>query len=214
MQWVDQPHGIPREDTTTSRTVRHLSSSPCIRTRRGELFSMASPEPSQADPPVSVGLAAALASSAFVVPLALSASSTPSPNDPRIFSWYRLLKKPGFKPPDWVIPVAWFGIEGSLAVAAYRLLRSPATPARRNALALGSWNIFMIGAWSRLFFKRHDLALSTVAAASMVATGVEFARQAKRADPVAARAAVPLIVWVSFATALTATIWALNRRRN
>jgi benzodiazapine receptor len=174
---------------------------------------MESQEQPHADSPTSVGVAAALAASAFVVPFALSASSTPSPNHPRVFSWYLLLKKPWFKPPDWVIPVAWFGIEGSLAAAAYRLIRAPSTPARRKALALWSWNVFMIGAWSRLFFKRRDLALSTIAAASMVATGVEFARQAKRADPVAARAAVPLIVWVSFATALTATIWALNRRR-
>ena len=174
---------------------------------------MGSPEPTRADTPISAGVAAVLASSAFVVPFALSASSTPSPNHPRIESWYSLLKKPWFKPPDWVIPVAWFGIEGSLATAAYRLLRSTPTPARRNALALWSWNVFMIGAWSRLFFKRRNLALSTVAAATMVATGAEFTRQAKRANPAAARAGVPLIVWVSFATALTATIWALNRRR-
>jgi translocator protein len=163
--------------------------------------------------PVSAGVAAALASSAFMVPFVLSASSMPSPNHPRILTWYLWLKKPWFKPPDWVIPMAWFGIEGSLAVAAYRMLRTPASPARRNALALWSWNVFMIGAWSRLFFKRRDLALSTVAAASMVATGMEFSRQAKSVDPIAAKAGVPLIAWVSFATALTATIWALNRRR-
>ena len=170
-------------------------------------------KPAAADGQLSVGAAVIFASTAFAVPLALSASSTPSPNHPRVFTWYLALKKPWFKPPDWVIPLAWFGIETSLATAGYRLLRSTPTPARRNALRLLSWNVFMIGAWSRLFFKRRDLALSTVAAATMIASGVEFSRQAKPADPVAARAGVPFTVWVGFATVLTATIWALNRRR-
>jgi benzodiazapine receptor len=71
----------------------------------------------------------------------------------------------------------------------------------------------MIGGWSRLFFKRRNLALSTLASATMIGTGVEFVRQAKRVDPVASRAAVPFVAWVSFATVLAAAIWDLNRRR-
>jgi benzodiazapine receptor len=47
----------------------------------------------------------------------------------------------------------------------------------------------------------------------MIGTGVEFVRQAKRVDPVASRAAVPFVAWVSFATVLAAAIWDLNRRR-
>lgn len=162
---------------------------------------------------VSPGRAALLASSAFLVPVVLSASSAPSPNHPRIFFWYETLRKPWFKPPDWVIPVAWTGIEGSLAVAAYRLLRAPRSAARRSALALLSWNLLMIGSWSRLFFKRRNLALSTVAAATMIGTGIELARRSRRVDPGASRATLPFVAWVSFATVLTAAIWHLNRRR-
>lgn len=96
-------------------------------------------------------LAATLASGAFIVPLALSASSSPSPTHPGILLWYRLLRKPSFKPPDWAIPIAWIGIESALATAAYRLLRTPPSAPRGRALLLLSWNTFMIGAWSRLF---------------------------------------------------------------
>ncbi len=182
--------------------------------RRGESSNMESSGSKHGSAiPVPAGVSAVLASGAFLVPLALSASSTPSPNHPRILAWYSSLRKPWFKPPDWVIPVAWFGIEGSLATAGYRLLRSPDSAARRNALGWLSWNVFMIGAWSRLFFKRRNLALSTAAAATMIATGIEFSREATRADPVAARAGLPLVAWVSFATLLTAAIWQLNRRR-
>jgi translocator protein len=157
--------------------------------------------------------AAAFASSAFIVPLALSASSSPSPNHPRTMAWYLSLRKPWFKPPDWMIPVAWFGIEGALATGAYRLLRASPSAARRRALSLLSFNVFMIGGWSRLFFKNRQLSVSTLAAAGMIVTGAEFVRQSRTVDRVAARAGIPFVAWVSFATVLSASIWALNRRR-
>jgi tryptophan-rich sensory protein len=157
--------------------------------------------------------AAAIASSALVVPLALSASSSPSPDHPRIFAWYRSLRQPSFKPQDWVIPVAWLGIETGLAAAGYRLLRAPPSGSQRRALGWLAWNVTMIGGWSRFFFKRRNLEVSTVAAATMIASGAAYINEARRVDPVAARAGVPFLAWVSFATVLTATIWSLNRRR-
>jgi translocator protein len=158
-------------------------------------------------------MAAAIVSCAFVVPLALSFSSTPSPNHPRTFFWYRSLRQPSFKPPDRLFPLAWTGIEAGLAAAAYRLLGAPPSSARTRALALWGWNVLMIGGWSRLFFKRRQLAVSAVAAASMVATSVAFVKEAKQVDLTASRAGVPLVGWVAFATALTAAIWQLNKRR-
>jgi len=163
---------------------------------------------------VSAPTAAAIASCAFALPLALSISSTPSPNHPRTMLWYLSLRKPSFKPPDWVIPLAWGCIEAALAVAAYRLLRSAPSAARSRALALWGWNVSMIGGWNRYFFKRHDLRLSTVAAAGLVATSAAFVNEAKRVDKTASRAGLPLVGWVAFATVLTATIWHLNSRRS
>jgi tryptophan-rich sensory protein len=164
-------------------------------------------------PTLSAPAAAAIASCAFTVPLAMSASSSPSPNHPRTMAWYESLREPGFKPPDWVFPVAWAAIEGGLATAAYRLLRSAPSAQRAKALALLGWNVFMIGGWSRLFFKRRNLAVSTVAAATMVVSGAAFVHAAKPVDRTASRAGLPLVGWLAFATVLTATIWSLNSRR-
>jgi tryptophan-rich sensory protein len=147
-----------------------------------------------------------------VVPLALSLSSSPSPSHAGTFIWYRLLRKPAFKPPDWTIPVAWTAIETALACSAYRLLRAPSSAARTRALGWWSWNVFMIGGWSRLFFKGHNLPLSTGAAASMVMSSAVFVREAKRVESPAAVAGIPLVAWVTFATVLTASIWAKNQR--
>jgi tryptophan-rich sensory protein len=164
-------------------------------------------------PTLSAPAAAAIAACAFAVPLALSSSSSPSPNHPRTMAWYSSLRKPGFKPPDWAIPVAWAGIEGALATAAYRLLRAAPSAQRARALALLGWNVFMIGGWSRLFFKHRSLGASTVAAATMVASSAAFVQAARPVDRTAARAGLPLVGWVAFATVLTATIWGLNSRR-
>ena len=162
---------------------------------------------------VSKPVAAAIASCAFIVPLGLSLSSTPTPNHPRTFLWYLSLREPAFKPPDWLFPVSWTAIETGLAVAAYRLVRARPSAARTKSLALWGWNVFMIGGWSRLFFKRHQLAVSTVAAASLVATSVAFVKESKKVDRIASRAGIPLVGWVAFATVLTATIWHLNKRK-
>jgi benzodiazapine receptor len=169
--------------------------------------------PPVARPPVATPLAAAIASCAFTVPLALSLSSAPSPNHPRTMLWYLSLREPAFKPPDWLFPVAWTGIEAALAVAAYRLLRATPSAARTKALALWGVNILTIGGWSRLFFKRHQLGVSTAVAAALAVSSVAFVTEARQVDRKASLAGLPLVGWVAFATVLTGTIWRLNSRR-
>ena len=157
------------------------------------------------------GLSLVLSSAAFVLPLLLSRSTSPSPDHPRVFLWYRLLRQPKFKPPDIAIPLAWMAIESALAVASYRLLRRPASPARNRSLAWLAGNVVGIGAWSRLFFGSRNLPASTLGAAALVATGTAYVVEAKKADRTAAVAGVPFVAWVAFATVLTAAIWRKNR---
>ena len=161
---------------------------------------------------VSSPVAAVLAASAFVIPLVLGASTSPSPKHPRVLIWYRSLKKPWFQPADIVIPVAWTAIEAGLASSAYRLLRASPSEARTRSLSIWAWNVAMIGAWSRLFFGGRNLPASTVAAVGMVATGAAFVQQARQVDVAASRAGIPFVAWVGFATVLTAALWRLNRR--
>jgi translocator protein len=175
------------------------------------MYATAAGQPARANSAtLAVATAAAIASCAFAVPLMLSVSSSPSPNHPRIFLRYKLLREPRFKPPDVLFPVAWTAIECCLSVSGYRLLRAAASRPRKNALAWWSWNLFMIGGWSRFFFKRRNLALSTVAAAGLVATSAAFVHEANKVDRTAAGLGLPLLGWATFATVLTATIWRLN----
>lgn len=160
---------------------------------------------------VKPGLAALLASSAFAVPLALGASTSPTLDHPRTFFWYRRLKKPDYKPPDVAIPIAWTAIETALAFGGYRLLRRSSSTARNRSLGWLALNIFAIGGWSRLFFGERNLPASTVAAAAMIGTGAAYVAAARKVDRKAALAGVPFVAWVAFATVLTGAIWRRNR---
>lgn len=161
--------------------------------------------------PLPAPLAAVVAMGAYAVPYALSRSTSPSPDHPRIFLWYRLLRKPAIQPPDVAIPLTWIGIETGLAYAAYRLLRARSSPARNRALALLAGNVVGIGGWSRLFFGRRNLPVSTGAAAVLLATGATYVHAARKVDTPAAGASAPLVAWVAFATVLTAALWRRNR---
>lgn len=184
------------------------------QTHQGWRPAARSPDPGRIGtiPALRPAPAALVASTAFWLPLALSVGANPAPTHPQTLAWYANLKKPGFKPPDAAIPMAWLALETGLAWGAYRLLRHPASPPRTRALLAWAVNVAMIGGWSRLFFRHKNLPVSTVAAAAMVATGAAYVAQARRVDPPAARAGVPYVGWVAFATVLTATIWAMNRR--
>ena len=172
------------------------------------------PNPNGAELPntgLSRTAAAALSSAVYVVPLALSWSSSPAPQHPQPLIWYSLLSKPGFKPPDWVIPVAWGLIETGMASASYRLLRYPDSPPRNRALGWLALNTVSIGAWSQLFFGGRNLPASTLAAAAMVGTGAAYVYQARKVDKPAAMAGLPFVGWVAFATLLTAALWRRNQ---
>ena len=156
-------------------------------------------------------LALALASAAWLVPLLLSRSTSPSPDHPRVLLWYKTLRQPPWKPPDVAVPLAWLGIETCLAAAAYRLLRRPGSPARNAGLGWLAASVAGIGGWSRLFFGQRNLPVSTVAAAGLLGTSAAYVATVRKEDPAAAAAGLPLVAWVAFATVLTAAIWRRNR---
>lgn len=161
--------------------------------------------------PISGATAAGIAAVACVVPYVMGRSTSPTPDHPKILFWYKTLSQPKFKPPDIAIPVGWSLIESCLAWAAYRLLRTKASANRNMSLAWLAANVVAIGGWSRLFFGRRNLPASTIAAAAMVGTGAAYVSTACSTDKVAAAAGVPFVVWVGFATVLTAAIWRRNR---
>lgn len=154
--------------------------------------------------------AAGLALGAVTVALLVGKRASPSPDHPRTRRWYRALEKPGFTPPTLVYPIAWTGIQASLAYGGYRLLRADPSPRRTTALVLWTTNQIGIAGWSEVFFGRRSPGWGTLASTALGTSAIAYVSAASRTDKLAARLGSPLVVWVTFATLLSEEIWRRN----
>lgn len=126
--------------------------------------------------------------------------------------WYPTLVRPSFAPPSWVFGPVWTLLYLMMGLAAYLVWRrGAATRATRIALALFVGQLVLNGLWSVLFFglRAPGLALIEIVVlwAAIVATLWMFWRVRR----IAGVLLIPYLAWVTFATALNAGFWALNR---
>ena len=126
-------------------------------------------------------------------------------------SWYQEIAKPTWNPPRWIFGPVWTALYLMMAVAAWRVWRHTEHPVRRRALTLFFVQLALNTLWSFLFFGLRSPGLAFVEIVvlwlAITATGVQF----WRIDRVAGVLWLPYWAWVSFASALNATIWWLNR---
>lgn len=124
--------------------------------------------------------------------------------------WYERLRKPSWRPPNWLFPPAWAVLYVLMAVAAWLVWRRDGF-----GLPIALWVVQLLfnASWSWLFFglRRPDLAFYGLSALwlAIVATTIAFA--GVRSD--AALLMLPYIAWVSFAGALNLKMWQLNGSR-
>ena len=129
----------------------------------------------------------------------------------RIGPWYRGLRFPPWRPPNWLFAPAWSVIFLLTAAGAGLAWNHARTPARRRELVTAlAVNAGLNMAWSVLFFRfqRPDWALAEVAGLwlsvvlALVAAG--------RIKPLAGWLMAPYLAWVSFASVLNTAIVRLN----
>jgi translocator protein len=125
--------------------------------------------------------------------------------------WYQQLNRPGWAPPTEVFGPVWTILYTAMGVAAWLVWSR--TGLRDGALPLGLFVLQLVpnALWSWLFFglNRMELALADIVVlwVLIAATMVAF----WRVHRVAALLLVPYLLWVSYATALNAALWQLNR---
>lgn len=124
--------------------------------------------------------------------------------------WYRTLTRPAISPPNWIFGPVWTLLYAMMAVAAWLVWQSPASPQRNCGLILFLVQLALNLAWSFLFFRCHAIgaALAEVVVlwAAIGATTLVFGRTA----PFAAWLMALYWAWVSFAAVLNASFWRLN----
>ena len=133
-----------------------------------------------------------------------------------VSSWYPTLQKPAWNPPNWIFGPVWTILYGLMGWASYLIWRKREEQPKQVRSAL-IWYGLQLGLnflWSVIFFgfRRPDLALLEIVLlwGAILVTIVKFAR----IDRLAASLMIPYHLWVTFATALNATIWWLNRSQS
>jgi tryptophan-rich sensory protein len=152
----------------------------------------------------------------MAVPLAVAASgaivvAVVGARLTEIGPWYRTLKMPAWKPPDWAFGPIWTTIFALCTWSAARAWSNAPPGERSIVVVLFAINGLLNMAWSGLFFtlKRPDLALLEV-----VFLWLSIAVMIWRLRPIdelASLLLVPYLVWVTIASALTFAVVRLNR---
>jgi benzodiazapine receptor len=126
-------------------------------------------------------------------------------------TWYATLNRPAWTPPNWLFAPVWTALYLGIAVAGWLVWRKLPGPAVQTALVLWAAQLILNACWSWLFFGLHQPGYALVDIVVLLIVIGVFIAQASRVSPGAAWLFVPYLLWVSFATALNASLWHLNR---
>jgi translocator protein len=125
-------------------------------------------------------------------------------------AFYAQLARPSWAPPGWLFGPVWSALYALMALSAWLVWRERGFAGARMALALFIAQLAANALWSWLFFawRQGGLALADVVLlwCLIVATIASF----QRISTLAAVLLYPYLAWVTFASALTFTVWRLN----
>ena len=125
---------------------------------------------------------------------------------------YASTKKPAWSPPPWAFGVVWPVLYALMGAASYVVWtdEKATAEARRMALGLYALQLVLNLAWSPVYFgmgaRRAALGILVMLDVTVALTIAAFAR----VNPVAAWLLAPYAAWLAVATALNASVVAMN----
>ncbi len=131
---------------------------------------------------------------------------------PSLPTWYEMLHKPFMNPPNWVFGPVWTTLFMLMGISVYLVWKNGLD----SNYSMGAFKIFWVQLifnvlWSYVFFCEHLLFMSCleiVALWMLIAlTSYKFYRISRPAGLLL----LPYLLWVTFASYLTFSIWMLNK---
>ncbi|QXM25432.1 tryptophan-rich sensory protein [Elioraea tepida] len=128
--------------------------------------------------------------------------------------WYESLRKPWWRPPNWLFPPAWAVLYVMIATSGWLVWRERGFVGAALPLAVWGLQLVLNALWSPIFFglRRLDLAFC-----ELVLLWLSIAACILLFAPISAASAwlmAPYLAWVSFAGMLNYAVWQMNRPRN
>lgn len=139
-----------------------------------------------------------------------AASITGALASTRAATFYAQLSQPSWAPPAWLFGPVWFVLYVLMAVSAWLVWRERGFKGAPTALALFIIQLFANALWTWLFFVLH---LGWLSMAEIFILWLLIAATIFSFWPghrLASLLLLPYLIWVSFASALTWSLWHLN----
>jgi translocator protein len=130
---------------------------------------------------------------------------------PEIKGWYKTIKKPSWNPPNYLFAPVWTTLYSMIGYAAYRIFSVTGLSGGAVPLGLYTTQLILNFLWSPIFFNMHNLKLACIDITAMLGFIAATIYEFNKVDQTAALLMVPYLGWVSFAAALTYSIYNLNK---
>jgi benzodiazapine receptor len=124
--------------------------------------------------------------------------------------WYENLNRPSFSPPNWVFAPVWTTLYLLMGISMFLIWSLQETQERNNALGIYWIQLFLNFSWSFLFFYFKAPEVAFVEIVLLWIFIIILIQKFYKLKPLAAYLNVPYLLWVSFATILTAAYAYLN----
>lgn len=125
-------------------------------------------------------------------------------------TWYELLQKPSWTPPNWVFPVVWPILYIMMGISAWLIWKIKEVSISSTEFTWFFVQLILNGLWSWIFFGMNlistGLAEILLLWISLVFTILLFWNRSR----IAGLLLVPYLLWISYASALNFAIWQLN----
>ncbi|TCD08554.1 tryptophan-rich sensory protein [Pedobacter frigidisoli] len=126
-------------------------------------------------------------------------------------TWYPTLNKPSFNPPDWLFAPVWTSLYVLIGIAAYLVwVKRDKIEHFPRTVAIYCIQLILNLGWSFIFFYLHEVGFALAEIILLLIIIVVNALMFYKIDKWAGYLLIPYILWVSFASFLTYSIFILN----
>ena len=124
--------------------------------------------------------------------------------------WYSGLAKPDFSPPNWVFAPVWTGLYILMGISFYLIWKMGYSEKTKPAVLVYLGQLLLNFAWSFLFFGLRNPLYGFIEIVVLWFAIAANILLFYRLNKTSAYLLVPYILWVSFASVLNYSIFALN----
>ena len=123
-------------------------------------------------------------------------------------SWYSLLNKPVFNPPDWIFAPVWTTLYLMMTVAVWIFWHTK----NKNINTVYIYFIHLIfnTTWSVVFFVIHNMVLALIVLIIIIALIIKLILRFKRVNMFSVYLMIPYLLWCCFALILNTSLVMIN----